>query len=131
MTLKQIKDYFKETFLWEESISIGKIDKDKDKALCFYNSRIQSPKIGIVGGKKNRSYEMKPITLLLRYGTNADIAEIKVKEIYDFFDEREFFLDDKRVFVVSRYDSAIDLGTDDNGIYEYSFEFNVYQTNKE
>ena len=29
---------------------------------------------------------MKPITLLLRYGTNADIAEIKAKEIYDFFD---------------------------------------------
>ncbi len=131
MTLKQIKDYFKETFLWRESISIGKIDKDKEKALCFYNSRIQSPKTGTVGGKKNRSYEMKPITLLLRYGTNADIAEIKAKEIYDFFDEREFFLDDKRVFVVSRYDRAIDLGTDDNGIYEYSFEFNVYQSNKE
>lgn len=131
MTLKQIKDYFKQTFLWDEVISIGKIDKDREKAICFYNSRIQSSKTGNVGGKKNKSYEMKPITLLLRYGTNADIAEIKAKEIYDFFDEREFILNEKRVFVVSRYNSAIDLGTDENGIYEYSFEFNFYQTDKE
>lgn len=131
MTLKQIKDYFKTTFLWDEAISIGKIDKDREKAICFYNSRIQSPKTGTIGGKKNRSYEMKPVTLLLRYGTNADIAEIKAKEIYDFFDEREIFIRNKRVFVVSRYNSAIDLGTDEKGVYEYSFEFNFYQTNKE
>lgn len=67
----------------------------------------------------------------MRYGTNADIAEVKAKEIYDFFDEKEFILNGKRVFVVSRYNSPIDLGTDEKGIYEYSFELNFYQTDKE
>lgn len=131
MTLKQIKDYFKSAFPWTDGIYIGKIDNDMEKALCFYNSRRQIAKTGTIGGKKNKSYEMKPITILLRYGTNADIAEVKAKEIYDFFDEKEFILNGKRVFVVSRYNGPIELGTDEKGIYEYSFEFNFYQTDKE
>lgn len=127
MTLKQLKDYFKTAYGWADSISIGKIDLNRDKAICFYNSRAGSPKTGTIGGKENSSYTVKPITILLRWTANADAAEQKAKTIYDFFDERHFILNEKRVFVISRYDAPIDLGTDDNGIYEYSFEFDVYE----
>ena len=126
MTLKKVKDYFKTAFGWSDSISISKIDNNSEKAVCFYNSRIAPAKISSVGGKKNKTYELKSITILLRWGKNADTAEVKAKEIYDFFDERTFDIDGKRVFVISRYESPIDLGTDDKGIYEYSFEFDFY-----
>lgn len=128
MTLKEIKDYFKTAFGWSDSISIDKIDNNSQKAVCFYNSRSPRPKISTYGGKQNRSYELKPITILLRWTTNADSAEQKAKEIYNFFDEKAFYLNEKRVFVISRYDSPIDLGTDDGGVYEYSFEFDFYET---
>lgn len=126
MTLKKIKDYFKTAFGWSDSISISKIDNNSEKAVCFYNSRIAPAKINSVGGKKNKTYELKSVTILLRWGKNADAAETKAKEIYDFFDERAFDIDGKRVFIISRYESPIDLGTDDKGIYEYSFEFDFY-----
>lgn len=131
MHLKNIKDYFKVTFNWLEGISIGKIDNNLNKAICFYDSKLAMPKTGAVGGKQNRSYELKPVTLLLRWGNNADEAERKAKEIYDFFDEKQFILNSKRVFCISRYNGPIPLGTDDRGIYEYSFEFDLYQTTKE
>lgn len=126
MTLKQIKDYFKTAFGWNHGISIGKIDNNLDNAICFYNSRRPTPKIGTVGGKENRSYNLKSVTILLRWTSNADEAEQKAEEIYNFFDEKQFNINNERVFVISPYNSAIDLGTDDKGIYEYSFEFDFY-----
>lgn len=126
MTLKQIKDFFKSTFCWTDGISIGKIDKNLEKAVCFYNSRQPTAKVKAVGGKQNKSYDFKSITILLRWTTNADEAEKKAEEIYNFFDEKTFIHDKKRVFVISRFENPIDLGTDERGVYEYSFEFDLY-----
>ena len=94
MTLKQYKDYFKENFKWTESISIGKIDKNKEKAICFYDKRTQ-PYVGIIGGNKNKSTTIKPITILLRYTKNQNDAEIMAQKIYDFFNEKSFFIEEK------------------------------------
>lgn len=126
MTLRWIKDFFKSTFGWSDGISVGKIDKNLEKAVCFYNSRQPPAKISTVGGKKNKSYDFKSITILLRWTTNATEAEEKAEEIFEFFDEKTFIHDKKRVFVISRYEHPIDLGTDERGVYEYSFEFDLY-----
>lgn len=127
MTLKQYKDYFKENFKWTESISIGKIDNDKEKAICFYNSKRSLNYIGIIGGKTNRSTNIKPITILLRYTKNQDEAEKMAQLIYEFFDERTFFIDNMRIFTMMNYSEPINLGTDDKNIYEYSIELNFYE----
>ena len=42
MTVKDIKDYFKSQYGWIDAISIGKIDKDKEKAICFYDNNSAS-----------------------------------------------------------------------------------------
>lgn len=126
--LRDIKDYFKNEFPWQEAVYIGKIDNSKEKAVCFYDSHASAPKIQTLGGKANRSYNVHPITVLLRFGTNAHEAETKANEIYEFFDEREFTIYDKRVFIISDYDGPVSLGTDEKGVYEYSFEFNLHET---
>lgn len=125
MTLKQIKDYFKTTFNWTDDISTGKIDNNKEKAICFYNSKRSYFK-GTIGGVANKSTHIKPITILLRYTKNQNTAEIKAQEIYDFFLERSFFIDNKRVFVIIQGDEPISLGTDENNVYEYSLELDMY-----
>lgn len=125
MTLKKIKDYFKETFGWTDKISTGKIDNNVDKAICFYNSNRGSYQ-GVIGGIANKTTNIKPITILLRYTKNQNTAEIKAQEIYDFFLERSFFIEDKRVFVIMRSPEPISLGTDDNNVYEYSLELDLY-----
>lgn len=126
ITLKQLKDYFKENFKWKDSISTGKIDNDQEKAICFYNSKRQLSYQGTIGGKANSSTYIKPITILLRYTKNQNDAEIKAQEIFEFFEERTFFIERKRIFVQMYINEPINLGTDDNNIYEYSFELNFH-----
>lgn len=125
MTLKEIKDYFKTAYKWSDSISTGTIDNNQEKALCFYNSR-RGSYIGTVGGKQNKSTIKKPITILLRYTKNQNTAELKAQEIFEFFEERTFFIAEKRVFVQMQCPEPISLGTDSNGVYEYSFELDLY-----
>lgn len=130
MTLSDLRDYFKSDFPWKESISVGKIDKNKERAVCFYHSKVSRPKINTIGGKANRSHTVLPISILLRFGKNYEAAAEKAKEIYDFFDEKTFDLNNERVFVISPYNEPIDLGTDDQGVYENSLEFDLYITKK-
>lgn len=126
ITLKQIKDYFKENFKWIDDISIGKIDNNQEKAICFYNSKRQLSYQSTFGGKANSTTYIKPITILLRYTKNQNSAEIKAQEIFEFFEERTFFIESKRIFVQMYINEPINLGTDDNNVYEYSFELDFH-----
>ena len=126
MSLKDLKDYFKTNYSWINSISIGKIDNNQEKAICFYNSNVNLSYQGVIGGKQNKSTKIKPITILLRYGKNKNEAEIMAMSIYEFFEERIFYINNKRVFVEMLYEYPNDLGTDDNNIYEYSIEMYMY-----
>lgn len=124
MTLKQYKDYFKASFNWNEAISIGKIDNNKEKAICFYNSkRALSP----IKAIDTSSYKIKPLTILLRYTKNQDTAETMANSIYEFFDDRIFTIEDKQVKAQHYYSDPITLGTDNEGVYEYSLEINFIE----
>ena len=124
MTLKEYRDNFEASFNWNEAISIGKIDKNKEKAICFYNSNRMLTPIKAVDAN---TYKIKPITILLRYTKNQDKAEIMANSIYEFFDEREFMIGSKHVISQHVYSNPINLGTDDNGVYEYSLEINLLE----
>ena len=127
MTLKQYKDYFKENFKWTDSISTGKIDNNQEKAICFYNSQRNSSYVGVFGGIKNKSTNIKSVTILLRYTKNQNNAETMAQQIYDFFNERFFFINQKRIFTQMIYSEPISLGTDENNVYEYSIELDFYE----
>ncbi len=124
MTVKQYKDYFKTSFNWNEAISIGKIDNNKEKAICFYNSKRTLAPIKAINAN---TYKIKPITILLRYTKNQDTAENMAISIYDFFDDREIEIDNKLIIAQHLYSEPITLGTDNEGVYEYSLEINFLE----
>lgn len=124
MTIKEYKDYFKTSFKWNEVISIGKIDNNKEKAICFYNSKRTLPPIKAID--KN-TYKYKPVTILLRYTKNQNEAEIMANSIYEFFDEKDFTIGEKQVRSKHLYSEPVNLGTDDKGVYEYSFEIDMLE----
>ncbi len=126
ITLKQVKDYFKEEFKWSDKISTGKIDNNQEKAICFYNSKRELIYEPVIGGKDLKSTYRKPITILLRYTKNQNDAEIKAQEIYEFFEKRTFFIENKRIFTQMYNEEPINLGTDDNNVYEYSIEIDLF-----
>lgn len=124
MTIKQYKDYFKTSFNWNEAISIGKIDNNKEKAICFYNSKRALAPIKAINAN---TYKIKPITILLRYTKNQDTAERMAASIYEFFDDRELEIDNKLITAQHLYSEPVTLGTDDDGVYEYSLEINFLE----
>lgn len=126
ITLAQIRDYFKSDFKWSDSISSGKINDNQEKAICFYNSKRNLSYQPVIGGKENKSTYIKPITILLRYTKNQNDAEIKAQEVYEFFEERTFFIGNKRIFTQMYNEEPMWLGTDDDGVYEYSIEINLF-----
>ena len=124
--LTAIKDYFKAGFPWADSISIGKIDNNKEKAICFYGSRTNRAAAHTFGGKALQSYNHNAITILIRWGREKQAAADKAQAVFDFFDETQFTLNDKHAFCLSIYNGPIDLGSDEKGVYEYSLEFDFY-----
>ena len=124
MLLKQYKDDFKTSFSWNEAISIGKIDNNKEKAICFYNSRRTMTPIKAIDVS---TYMYKPITILLRYTKNQNTAEEIANAIYEFYDDRVFYIDGKRVISQHYHSLPNNLGTDENGVYEYSLEINMLE----
>lgn len=124
MRLKQYKDYFKTSFNWNEAISIGKIDNNKEKAICFYNSKRALTPIKAID---KSTYKINPITILLRYTKNQDTAEEMANSIYEFFDDRKLEIEDKLIIAQHIYSGPVTLGTDNDGVYEYSLEINFLE----
>ena len=125
MELYQIEQYFKTEYDWNESISVGKIDKGQSKAICFYHSNRILPAQSTVGGISNQSYRIMPISVLIRYGKDAQISAEIADEIYNWWNQKTFEIDDKRLFVIQVYNAPVALGTDEYGVYEYTIELNV------
>ena len=124
MILAKYKDEFKKNFPWKEPISIGKIDNNKEVMITFYNSKRNMLNIGF---KDIKTTYIKPVTILLRYGKNQRKAEEMAQKIQDFYDKRSFLIDEYQIYTDVIYAEPINLGTDENNIYEYSFEINFIE----
>ena len=121
-TLK-VQDYLK-TIIWDcEKWYIGKMDENQEKAIAIYANRRNLAKLSDF--KNLQSYGILPITLLLRWTKNYNIAETKANDIYELLDCSSFFIDDYRCNINCLYDGPIDLGSDENGVYKFSIELNL------
>lgn len=119
--------YFETNFSFDGSKTTGKIDRNSEKAICFYPSKREYAYQGVLGGKANKTTVIKPITILLRYTKNQLNAEEMAKSIFDFFNERSFFMKRKKVFVIMPYNDPVYLGTDEFGVFEYTIEIDFYE----
>lgn len=119
----KIKDYLKTIIQDCTKWYIGKMDDNQEKAIAIYANRRNLNKIS--NFKKLQSYEILPITLLLRWTKNYNTAETKANEIYELLDSSSFFIDDYKCSINCLYEGPIDLGSDENSIYKFSIELNL------
>lgn len=124
MTLKDVKNWLKTQIdcpFWY----IGKIDGSKEQAIGLYNTQSPAPNIA-VGGIENTTYTTKSISILVHWTKNADTAEIKAKEIFDKFFGQTAIINNQRVIQFNmRTSEPIDVGTDDQGFYEYVIPLSI------
>ena len=119
----KVKDYLKTIIKDCEKWYIGKMDENQEKAIAIYSNRRNLAKLSDF--KNLQSYGILPITLLLRWTKNYNIAETKANDIYELLDCSSFFINDYRCNINCLYDGPIDLGSDENGVYKFSIELNL------
>ena len=123
--LAEFRDYLK-TLNVATNYSIGMIENAKDKSLGVYSSAGGEARIEAVG--KESKYDRANIRLLLHWNKNAKETEVAARTLFDairYITETEMgtiFV----YYVDVLNQEPIFLGTDANGVYEYSLSVDIY-----
>lgn len=125
MTLAEVRDWLK-TQITCSNWYVGKIDGAKEQCIGIYNTTGPTPTIAI-GGLENTSTAIKPISLLVHWGRNANLAEQKAQEVYQtLLGKTGAIIGGRRIVMFQMpQPGPINVGTDDRGIYEYVIETNI------
>ena len=115
MSVSKIRDYLKNIITDCPKWYIGQMDENQDKAIALYANRRQLEDNSKY--KKLKSYGILPVTLLLRWTKNYNMAETMANKIYELLDCSSFFIDDYNCSIECLYNGPIDLGADENNIY--------------
>lgn len=119
----KIKDYLKTIITECQKWYTGQMDENQEKAIVIYANRRQTESISKF--KNLQSYDILPITLLLRWTKNYNTAETEANKIYELLDCSSFFINDYNCSIECLYNGPIDLGADENNIYKFSIELNL------
>lgn len=122
--LSDVRDWLK-SFGNAEHYYIGKLDNKKDKSIGVYQNNARAPTRAI--GQES-TYEVKQISVLVHWNKNAKETEQTAFELYEKLRAvSSCDLGSTHVyFITLNHAEPIDVGTDDNGVYERVIEFNLY-----
>ena len=125
MTLSDIRDYLK-TLDAADYYHIGRLNNKNERSLGVYNRPRAGPPVTAFGGAS--SYDVKAVTVLLHWNKNARESEEaalslweKLRNVADV-DAGDGHIQYLRLVVPE----PVGVGTDENGIYEYVIQFDVY-----
>lgn len=102
-------------------VYIGKLDNKQQKSIGVYSrSGSVSPNIAL-GGLNYTSYDTKPVSLLVHWNRSKEESE---KAAYDLFEKLRTIssldIGDTHIhYIRLMVPEPQDVGTDDNGVYEY------------
>ncbi|SFE11463.1 hypothetical protein SAMN04487969_101128 [Paenibacillus algorifonticola] len=125
MTTGEVRDWLK-TQVESPAWYIGKLDGKQPQCIGVYNLNAGSPVIAL-GGLEQTSYAVKGVSILVHWGKNANIAERKAHEVYAALFGQVAEIGGRRVISFDmRVPEPVNVGTDDDGIYEYVIETIIY-----
>lgn len=123
--LSDIRDWLK-TLITAEHYYIGKLDSKQDKSIGVYQRKNPAPPIKAIG--QESSYEIKPISILIHWNKNANETERTAFELYNQLSAvSSLEINETQVhFIALLQSEPVDVGTDDNGVFERVIEFDIY-----
>ena len=133
IALSDIRDWLKSFNLFD-NYYIGRLDKKKNNSLGVYNLQ-DTGRREVIGDLK--IYDKKGISLLIHGDGNKDRTEKKSYELYNalenliircsYLKEEYPKIGGKKVFFLELLNNQpIDVDQDDDSIYEYVIELNIY-----
>lgn len=110
------------------NVYCGKLDDKKNKSIGVYNNNKQRSVQMAVGGLNNSSYRIKSVSLLVHWNTSVRDTEKTAEQLYNMLrDMNHITINDTKVFFTKMLvDEPVDVGTDDNGIFECVIELDIY-----
>ncbi|MFR0040531.1 MAG: minor capsid protein [Lachnospira sp.] len=110
------------------NVYCGKLDDKKNKSIGVYNNNKQRPVQMAVGGLNNSSYRIKSVSILVHWNTSVRDTEKTSEQLYNMLrDMNHITINDTKVFFTKMLVAEpVDVGTDDNGIFESVIELDIY-----
>ncbi len=134
LSLKDIRQYISCLAVAEDdNVYIGKLDNKKQKSIGVY-SRLSTGSANIaIGGLECTTYDTKPVSLLIHWSKSKDETE---RAAYNLFEKlrsvSSLTIGDTPInFLRLMVPEPQDVGTDDDGVYEYVIWLDfIYERNR-
>ena len=127
ITLAEVRDWIK-TFNAANNYYIGKIDNKQENSIGIYQRKtIDGPRVAI-GGRSLTSYDVKSISILIHWNKNANETEKRAQYLYNrLFEAESVVIGETPIKMIALLQNEpVDVGTDDNNVYERVIEFDLY-----
>lgn len=121
-TLKEIRQYISDLgIVVDSNVYIGKLDNKQEKSIGVYNRKVDGAAQIALGGLSCTSYGTRPISLLIHWNKSVSESEEAAFALYEkLLNESSLVMGDTEVgFLILQVPQPVDIGTDDNGVYEY------------
>ena len=111
-----------------DHIYCGKLQDKKDRCIGVYNLKRSRNKRETIGGDANSSYRVKQVSLLVHWDKSTEHTEKAADALYEAVKGIRDMEANGRSILFTRMltDEPVDVGTDDNGIYEMVVEAEIY-----
>ena len=119
MMLEDVRDYIESLGLSEHAY-MGKLDSKKEKSIGVYHSKRETPYTTAIGGPSLQSYGVKSVSFLVHWNKSPRETEKAATALFESLrDTREVKANNTTIkFIQLLYNEPIDVGTDDDGVYE-------------
>ena len=127
ITLAEVRDWIK-TFNAANNYYIGKLDNKQENSIGIYQRKtIDGPRVTI-GGRTLASYDVKSISILIHWNKNANETEKRAQYLYNrLFEAESVVIGGTPIKMIALLQNEpVDVGTDDNNVYERVIELDLY-----
>lgn len=123
LRLKDIREYISSLGIAEdEQVYTGKLDNKKLKSIGVYSRKLEGTARIALGGLKNTSYDIKPVSLLIHWNKSQTETEEAAYKLFGMLQEvTNITIGDTFIhFISMMVPEPQGVGTDDSGVYEYA-----------
>ncbi len=116
-----------------EDVYCSKLEGEKDKTIGIYHLKRAGPARIAIGGIENTSYRIKPVSILIHWNRSPRDTEKVSDGLFNMLrDMKNVTVNGTMIkFTQMQCLEPIDVGTDDNGIYEMVIELDFYYERQE
>ena len=122
LTLNDIRGYIACLGIADDkNVYIGKLNNKKDRSIGVYHRQGSGPPVMALGGYDHSSYDIRRISLLIHWDKDVRASEQAAYSLYEKLKNvSSLSIGDTPInCIILQVPEPVDVGTDDNGVYEY------------